>query len=82
GRGVSYLATGDVDSALDDFNQALALDRDYADAWANRGLALETKGDKTKARAAYNRAMQISPGYKPAKEGIARIDAGKPPLRT
>ncbi len=82
GRGVSYLATGDIESAEDDFNQALTLDRDYADAWVNRGLAHEMQGDKTKARAAYNRAMQLSPGLSAARDGIARIDAGAPPLRT
>ena len=80
GRGVSYLAVNDIDAAMDDFNQALALNRNYAEAWSNRGLALEAKGERNKARAAFSRALTIEPGMQSAKDGIRRLDTGKPPI--
>jgi tetratricopeptide (TPR) repeat protein len=45
----------------------------YFEAWTNRGIALEAKGDFRQAVDAYNRALSINPGYQPAKDGLARM---------
>jgi tetratricopeptide (TPR) repeat protein len=41
------------------------------------GRALEARGDRPGARAAYERALQFDPTYLPAREGLARV--ARPP---
>ncbi|MEI9901519.1 MAG: tetratricopeptide repeat protein [Hyphomicrobium sp.] len=74
GRGLSYLATGDYKSALEDFNEAIKRDGDSYEAWTNQGLALEKLGEKRKAYAAFAHAANLNPNYRPAKEGMRPHD--------
>ena len=75
GRGLSYLALGDTRTALDDFNEAVKLDRNSFQAWTNQGLALEQLGKRQKANAAFARAANLNPTYQPAKDGMRRTSA-------
>ena len=72
GRGLSYLATGALDNALDDFNTALKLDPNYAEAWTNQALVYEQRGQKKRAFKSYARAAALKPSYGPAKDGMKR----------
>lgn len=55
--GEAYRAAGRVDDAIDRYRAAIALKRDYADAWNNLGIALAGAGDRTEAEAAYRTAI-------------------------
>ena len=49
--------------ALDTFDQALALDRNYCTAWSNRANALCGLNRQAEALAAYDRAVALNPQY-------------------
>jgi len=74
-RGTSYLAISKFKEALEDFNSSLQLNNKNAAAWTGRGLAQEGLGERQKARESLQRALQINPGYAPAKEALARNPA-------
>ena len=67
------LATGKYDAAIEDFNAALNVDSNNADAWAALGLAYEKQGNKAKAVESYQRAMQVSPNNPIANAGLQRL---------
>ena len=62
-RGVAYLATGDPEGAIADYNQALTLDSAYAMAYTNRGMAHLARGDFVQSLQDY---IQFDPAYAPA----------------
>jgi tetratricopeptide (TPR) repeat protein len=62
-RGVAYKAKGDLNRAIADYNQAIALDPKYAVAYYNRGVMYNDKGDLDRAIADYNRAIALDPKY-------------------
>ena len=79
GRGLSYLALGDYKAALENFNEAVKLDRSSYAAWTNQGLALERLGDRERAFAAFAKAANLNPSYGPAKDGMKRTSpTGRP----
>ncbi len=45
------------------YDQAITLRPDYAQAWANRGTALQEPSDWDAALGSYDRALQIRPDY-------------------
>lgn len=57
----AYFAEGRIDPALQEVNQALALDADLAGAHALKALVLDAKGDVPGAEGAFRRAMQLDP---------------------
>jgi tetratricopeptide (TPR) repeat protein len=59
--------------AIDYFSDALTRDQYYVEAYYNRGYCYEKLGDKTKARENYKIALDHSPTFQLAKEGIKRI---------
>jgi len=75
-RGMAWQAKGDVDRALDDFNQAIAINPRYRDAYLIRGRAWHSKGGFNRAIADYNQAMALDPRSALAynNRGIARKD--------
>jgi tetratricopeptide (TPR) repeat protein len=62
-RGVAHLAVGDPDSAIEDYDRALALDPNYAIAHSNRGMAHLAKGAFVQALRDYDKATELYPAY-------------------
>jgi tetratricopeptide (TPR) repeat protein len=70
--------SGDYQGAIADYNQAIKIKPDYADAYINRGNAKYNLGDKQGAIADYNQAIKIKPDYAYAynNRGIAKKNLG------
>ena len=62
-RGYARWSKGDVEGALQDYNEAIRLKPDYASAFYNRNLARGAKGDAKGALQDYNEAIRL--GFKP-----------------
>ena len=74
GRGQSRFALGQYEKAYDDFASAAHRGKHNVRAWTYRGLAAEKFGDLKKARRAYLRAIQINPHFRPANQGLQRVN--------
>src|SRR5262249_46947134 len=61
GRGVTYLAQGDLDHALADFNESMRVDPTYARAYNDRGITWYRTGDLDRAIADYDQAIRPTP---------------------
>ena len=63
---------------IDDYNQAIKLDPNYAYAYNNRGNARYNLGDKQGAIDDYTQAIKLDPNYAKAyyNRGIARSNLG------
>jgi tetratricopeptide (TPR) repeat protein len=74
-RGAAYQGQGKLETALDDFNEAIRLSPEYVPALISRGTAWQAKGDLDKAFADFDVAVRLEPknygGYQ------ARGDAWK-----
>lgn len=55
------------DEALAAFNKALEIDPQYADAWNNKGFALNFLGRHDEAIKAFDMAIEIESGFEEAK---------------
>ena len=60
-RGVAYVVKGQLDRAIHDFDQAIRLAPDFADAFYKRSLAKEQLSDKPGAEADMATAKRINP---------------------
>jgi tetratricopeptide (TPR) repeat protein len=60
--GSLLIQSGDAPGALKAFDRALELKPDYADAWCNRGVALQRLGRKTEALTAFDEAIRLAGG--------------------
>ena len=63
-----YLEKFDV--AVGYFGNAIQIDPSYTAAYFNRGLAYEMMGNKSNAKADYQKALQTAPNYTAAKERL------------
>ena len=61
-RGNCYYDTGNIDLAIRDFDQALAIDPNYASAYSNRGTAYKHRGNLDRAIRDYDRSLELDPG--------------------
>ncbi|TET74627.1 MAG: tetratricopeptide repeat protein, partial [Dehalococcoidia bacterium] len=64
-RGNKAIALGNLNrlaEALACLDEALLLNPDYAEAWYNKGVALEKLGQWKQALAAYERARELEKG--------------------
>ena len=68
-RGNAYHYKGDYDRAIADWDRAIQLKPDYADAYNNRGLTYDSKGDHDRAIADYDKAVQLKPDFAEAYLG-------------
>ena len=60
-RAVSLSHTGDIDLAMQSYQQALALNPNYVEAHCNLGNLLKQHGDKAGAIDSYERALKLAP---------------------
>jgi len=60
-RGNAYSAKGDLDRALQDYDQAIELNPGSAGAYVNRALALARKGELESAMNDYAKAISLNP---------------------
>ncbi len=78
GRGIAYDLLGDVDRALESFNQAIALDNTSAEAYYRRGSLMGSQGNYAQALADFGAATRLDPGYAPAylSRGCTFVELG------
>jgi len=62
-RGNAHAFKGDLDHAIADFDQAIALKPDHAEAYHGRGLAYRDKGDLDHAIADCDQAIALKPDF-------------------
>jgi tetratricopeptide (TPR) repeat protein len=60
-RGNAYFGKGQYDRAIEDYDQAIRLNPNYAEAYNNRGLAKRAKGDFAGGDADIAKAKQLNP---------------------
>jgi tetratricopeptide (TPR) repeat protein len=79
-RGDNFSAIKDYGHAILDYDQAIHLRPEYAEAYNNRGYAYYWKGDATQAIADYSRAIELRPNYAYAynNRGAAYMASGHP----
>jgi tetratricopeptide (TPR) repeat protein len=65
-------------SEIQDYNKAIELNPDFADAYNNRGIAKYDLGDYRGAIQDYNKAIELNPDFADAyyNRGIAKYDLG------
>jgi tetratricopeptide (TPR) repeat protein len=75
---IQMVYKADYEEAVKWFSKAIFWSPKYADAWYNRGFSYELSGQFSKARADYEKAMEIEPNFPLALKGLNRIEDGKP----
>jgi tetratricopeptide (TPR) repeat protein len=65
-RSVAYAIRGDLQLAMVDLNQAIAIDPNHADAYSRRGTVYAEQGDTQAALADFNKAMEVDPEFSDA----------------
>jgi len=60
--------------AIKHFSDAINCDKDYIEAYYNRGISYENLGDVQAAAKDYREALSIYPQYKLAQEGLKRVE--------
>ena len=75
--GTTLAAEGDMDAAIGQFQQALAINPNYFDALNNLGLAHSSKGDLDAAIMEYQQALLIKPEYPGAHNNLGIAFARK-----
>lgn len=72
--GYIYLLYSDeLDTAISYFDRAIAIDFNYTEAYANKGLALEHQEKYQEAFVEYQTALRITPDHIVSQNGIKRI---------
>lgn len=62
-RGNAYVARGEYDRAIQDFDRSIGLDRTYSKPFNNRGVAYLRKGEYDAAIGAFDEAIRLRPDY-------------------
>lgn len=62
-RGNAYIARGDYDRAIRDFDQSIRLNQTYSKPYNNRGVAYLRKGEYDAAIGAFDEAIRLKPDY-------------------
>ncbi len=77
-QGVDKQEKGDKQAAIDNYNQAIKINPNYAEAYNNRGNVRNDLGDKQAAIDDYNQAIKINPNDALAynNRGLVREDLG------
>ncbi len=72
--GIQSLRLGQLDQAIERFQQALKKDKKYFYAYINMALAYQQKNNLDKAKDAYNAALRIRPDTPEAHNNLGFID--------
>lgn len=64
----------DYPKAVEYFTKVIDLKPDYTDAWYNRGFAWELQKNPENSRNDYKKALELTPNYEKAIDGLNRID--------
>jgi Flp pilus assembly protein TadD len=72
-------ALGRVDDALAQLAKAVELDPVNPEAYHNRGVILEAKGDRAAAAREYETALRYAPDYEPSRHALLRLGGGAKP---
>jgi len=72
--GLTRREQGDLDTAIEHYDEAIEIDEDYAKAWNNRGVAYEKKGDLDTALASYREATNCEDKIASAHYNRARLE--------
>jgi tetratricopeptide (TPR) repeat protein len=72
--GRAFLADGELDKAIAEFDKALAMDRRHAGALLGKGIALKLRGDKAGARTCFEQAEEADPRGEPGREARRHLD--------
>jgi tetratricopeptide (TPR) repeat protein len=72
--GRAFLADGELDKAIAEFDKALTMDRRHAGALLAKGIALKLRGDKAGARACFEQAEEADPRSEAGREARRHLD--------
>ena len=72
-RGIDFGMKGQTDQAIHEFQEAIRLDQDFAEAYNNLGTALGQKGRIDDAIHQYKAAIRIRPDYAEAHNNLGRL---------
>jgi len=72
-RGISYQAQGAFDEAIREFEEAVRLRPDYAQAYNNIGTSHQFQGNFDQAISAYKRALEVQPELVEAHHNLGTI---------
>lgn len=72
-RGNAYNAEGKYELAIQDYDESIKLNPDYAKPFNNRGVAYRKKGDYDRAVADFDAAIKIDPNYADAFANRAEV---------
>ncbi len=77
-RGNAYSDKGDKDRAIQDYDKAIELNPQNADAFNNRGVVYRNKGDKDRAIQDYDKAIELNPQHAEVfyNRGVTYSDKG------
>jgi tetratricopeptide (TPR) repeat protein len=80
GQGLEKAANNEIDSAIENYNQAIKLDENFSDAYYNRAKAYITKGDYDRAIADLEQVTKLQPALAEAYYdlGVAWQKTGNP----
>ena len=67
-----YVALGQLDSALRDYDRAIGLDPENAAAYQNRGIAYLLQGKESEAERDFARCLQLDSGSRLVIEDAVR----------
>jgi len=73
-QGRSFLADGELDKAIAEFDKALSMDRRCAGALLGKGIALKLRGDRTAARKWFEDAEAADPRGEAGREARRHLD--------
>jgi tetratricopeptide (TPR) repeat protein len=74
GRGLAWIAKGELDRAIADFTEAIRLNPKDALAYSNRGIAWADKGDFDRAIVNYTTAIRLDPLPRSDLSGIPHVN--------
>jgi Flp pilus assembly protein TadD len=68
---------GRIGEAIAQYEQALRIEPEYAEAHCNLGIALEKAGRMPEAIQHYTQALNLRPDLTVARNALARLQAGR-----